>query len=182
MTHGTAQQIGQKFDKGTAIMSAQPLQPIVSRIAIFGHPLHPALIHIPVAALIAVLATDITYLVTGDYFWARASLWLVGVGTATGAVSGTAGVLDLALVPQIRRLITAWCHGILAVMLMSLAALNWLLRYEGGADTAILPWGIYLSGISAALVVATGSRGAQLVFEHAVGVDVEDAADKRPDI
>jgi uncharacterized membrane protein len=158
------------------------LRPIISRVSLFGHPLHPALIHFPVAALFGLIATDLAYLLTGDYFWARAGLWLSGIGALGGAISGCAGLADLLLVRQIRRVVTAWCHAILAVMLLSLASLNWLLRFSEGADTGIVPWGLYLSLLSGLLIAATGFLGAQLVYEYAVGVDLEEAAENRPDI
>jgi uncharacterized membrane protein len=157
------------------------LRPIVSRIKVFGHPVHPALIHFPVAALMGLMATDLAYVLTRDDFWARAGLWLAGVGALGGGISGCAGLADLVLVKQIRRLVTAWCHAILAVMLLVLAALNWLLRFSTEADVAIIPWGLYLSLLSGLLMSATGYLGAQLVYEYAIGVDIEEAAAKRPD-
>src|SRR5690554_4911490 len=129
--------------------------PILSRMAIRGHPLHPMLIHFPVAALIGLMATDLAFIFSGDDFWARASLWLAGVGALGGWISGLAGLVDLITVARIRRLITAWNHAILAVMLLSLATLNWLLRADGSA-TQILPWGIYLSLLTALLISITG--------------------------
>src|SRR5690554_3617551 len=156
------------------------LKPIVSRAAIAGHPLHPALIHFPVAALIGLMATDVAYLITADAFWARAGLWLVGVGTVGDAVSGCAGLVDLVAVRPIRRLVAAWSHGLLAVMLLSLAALNWLLRYQVGAETAIWPWGIYLSVLSGLLIAVTAFLGGRLVYEYAIGIDLEEAAEQRP--
>jgi uncharacterized membrane protein len=158
------------------------LRPIISRVSLFGHPLHPALIHFPVAALFGLIATDLAYLLTGDYFWARAGLWLSGIGAVGGDVSGCAGFADLILVRQIRRVVTAWCHAILAVMLLSLATLNWLLRFSTEADVAILPWGLYISLLTGLLIAVTGFLGAQLVYEYAVGVDLEEAAEKRQDI
>lgn len=151
-----------------------PLQPIGSRMAIQGHPLHPVMIHFPVAALIGLLAADLAYWYTGDFFWARASLWLAGVGAAGGWLSGIVGLIDLTTVMRIRRLVTGWCHAMLAVMLLSLASLNWLLRI-GDPEINILPWGLYVSGISGVLIAATGFLGGQLVYEYGVGVDIEGA-------
>ena len=147
---------------------------ISSKMSIAGHPIHPMLIHFPVAALIGLIAADLAYVLTGDYFWARAGVWLVGVGVVGGWVSGSVGLLDLLLVDKIRRLITAWCPAILAVMLLSLATLNWMLRI-GQADAAILPWGLYLSLASGVLIALTSFFGGQLVYDHAVGVDYEEA-------
>lgn len=149
-----------------------PYQPIGSRMAIMGHPIHPVLIHFPVAALIGLLAADLAYWFTGDFFWARAGLWLAGVGAVGGWLSGVIGLIDLTTVMRIRRLITGWCHAMLAVMLLSLASLNWLLRV-GDPEVNILPWGLYVSGISGLLIAATGFLGGQLVYEYGVGVNTE---------
>lgn len=151
--------------------------PIRSRAAIRGHPLHPLLIHFPIAALLMLTASDVGYLITGDPFWARAGLWLAGIGTILGTISGLAGAVDLITVSRIRRLITAWAHALLAVMLLSLASLNFLLRLNDPI-AHLLPWGLYLSLLSTALIQVTGLLGGQLVYEYAIGVDFEEAASR----
>ena len=82
-------------------------------------------------------------------------------------------MIDLLSVSQIRRLITAWCHAILAVMLLSLASLNWLFRLDT-ADVNIFPWGLYLSLLTGVLIASASYLGGRLVYEHAVGVEVEE--------
>lgn len=149
--------------------------PVLSRMAIRGHPLHPMLIHFPVAALIGLVATDLAYIFTADPFWARAGLWLAGTGALGGWISGLAGLVDLTTVPRIRRLVSAWSHAILAVMLLSLATFNWLLRVDG-PESRILPWGVYVSLLTALLIFVTAVFGARLVYEYAVGVDTEETA------
>ncbi|HRP74729.1 MAG TPA: DUF2231 domain-containing protein [Rhodocyclaceae bacterium] len=153
---------------------AGPLQQrtIHSRAALAGHPLHPVMIHFPVAALLGLIGTDLGYLYSGDPFWGRAGLWLAGVGAVGGWIASIAGAIDLFTVREVRRLITAWCHAVLAIMMLSLASLNWVLRFE--AAEAIYPWGLYISLLTGALIAATGFLGGQLVYEHAVGVNVED--------
>nr|WP_240931488.1 DUF2231 domain-containing protein [Azotobacter chroococcum] len=148
-----------------------PEQTIRSRAALGGHPLHPMMIHFPVAALFGLVASDLGYLLSGDPFWARASLWLAGVGAFGGWLASIAGLVDLFSVRRIRRLVTGWCHAILAVMMLSLASLNWLQRYLDAEQ--ILPWGLYLSLLTALLIGLAGWLGGRLVYEHAVGVDVE---------
>lgn len=155
-----------------------PKSPIHSRAAIMGHPLHPVLIHFPVAALLMLIAADAAYLVTGDFFWARAGVWLAGVGAIGGAVSGIAGLIDLTTVSRIRQLVTAWSHSLLAVMLLSLASLNWMLRFEDPA-AYILPWGAFLSLLTGGLIAITGFLGGQLVYEYAIGVDFEEAMSRK---
>ncbi len=150
-------------------------EPILSRVSIMGHPLHPVLIHFPVAALLMLVGTDLGYLYTGDFFWARGGLWLAGVGAAGGWVSGLAGLIDLVTVPRLRRLITAWSHAIIAVMLLSLASCNWLLRL-GQPDAFIWPWGLGASLITAALIAAAGFLGGRNVGVDTDGAQVRHAS------
>lgn len=146
-------------------------QKIESRASIAGHPLHPMMIHFPVAALLGLIGADVAYLITSDVFWARAGLWLAGIGAFGGWLASVAGAIDLFTVRRIRRLITGWCHAILAIMMLSLASLNWVQRFE--AAEAIYPWGLYLSLLTGVLIAVSGWLGGQLVYEHAVGVEVE---------
>ncbi len=151
---------------------------IVSRMSILGHPIHPMLIHFPVAALLLLIGTDIGYVLTGDFFWARAGVWLAAIGMAGGWVSGSVGLLDLIIVEQIRRLITAWCHALLAVMLLSIATLNWFIRV-GEPELLILPWGLYLSLLTGLLITITSLLGGELVYDYAVGVSPKKMAERR---
>ena len=153
-------------------MASPPQHTIHSRAAVAGHPVHPVMIHFPVAALLGVIGTDLGYLYSGDPFWARTGLWLAGVGAFGGWIASVAGAIDLFTVREVRRMITAWCHAILAIMMLALASLNWLQRFE--AAEAIYPWGLYVSLLTGVLILVTGAFGGQLVYEHAVGVNVED--------
>ena len=147
---------------------AQP--PIPSRMSILGHPIHPMLIHLPVAALLGLVASDVAYIFTEDDFWARASLWLAGVGAFGGWLAGAAGLVDIATVAGIRRLITSWCHAIVAVMLLSIATFNWLIRVNDAGEW-LQPWGLFLSILAAVLIAVASVLGGQLVYEHGVGVE-----------
>jgi uncharacterized membrane protein len=151
--------------------TAAPAETIHSNAAIAGHPLHPMLIHFPVAALVGLPAADAAFLWSGDPFWARAGLWLAGVGATGGWVASVAGLVDLLSVQAIRRKVTAWSHALLAVMLLSLATLNWLLRLRLGADASVLPLGIGLSVLNLLLIALAAFLGGKLVYEHAVAVD-----------
>lgn len=147
-------------------------QPIDSRMAIAGHPIHPTLIHFPVALLLAAVLSDGAFFYTHDPFWARGSVWLIGLGVAGGWVAGTVGLIDLLTVKRIRLLITAWNHAILAVVMLSIASFNWMIRIED-AQGFIYPWGIYLSLLTAVMILLASLAGGQLVYEHGVGVSVD---------
>ena len=143
---------------------------IPSNAAIAGHPLHPMMIHFPVAALLGLVASDLAFLWTLDPFWWRAGLWLSGIGAFGGWIASSAGLVDLLTVLQIRRKITAWCHALLAVMMLSLASLNWLLRFSTEPDDPQIFWGLFLSLLTAGLIALAAFLGGRLVYEHAVAV------------
>jgi uncharacterized membrane protein len=144
-----------------------------SWIAIGGHPLHPMLITFPIAFLSGGLACDLGFWWTGDPFWARAALWIIGAGLAMGTLAAIAGTLDFLLIKEIRFHVTSWSHMLMAVMLLSLAAANWWLRVDDPA-LGVLPWGLFLSGASALALGVAGWLGGKLVFEHSVGTGEEE--------
>ena len=147
---------------------------ISSNAAIAGHPLHPMMIHFPVAALLGLVASDLAFLWTLDVFWWRAGLWLSGIGAFGGWIASAAGLVDLLTVEQIRRKITAWCHALLAVMMLSLASLNWLLRFSTEPDDPHILWGLCLSLLTAGLIALAAFLGGRLVYEHAVAVAAQE--------
>jgi uncharacterized membrane protein len=149
-----------------------PVKPIESRLSFRGHPIHPTLVHFPVALLLSAVASDAAYFFTQDPFWFRASIWLVGVGALGGWFAGLVGLAELLLTRPIRHLITGWNHGILAVVMLSLATFNWMIRIEGSPELVYL-WGFYMSVLTAGMILVTSVYGGQLVYEHAVGVNVE---------
>ncbi|OGB26127.1 MAG: hypothetical protein A3I66_13570 [Burkholderiales bacterium RIFCSPLOWO2_02_FULL_57_36] len=145
-----------------------------SVIAIAGHPIHAMLISFPVAFLLAGLASDLAYWWSEDPFWARMSIWLIGAGFVMGSLASIAGTLDFLLVKEIRRHVTSWSHFIAAIMLVSLAAANWWLRVPN-PEEMLLPWGLFMSGVTTLSIGTVGWFGGKLVFHHNVGGDTSDA-------
>lgn len=139
-----------------------------SVIAIAGHPIHAMLISFPVAFLLGGLASDVAYWWTGDPFWARFSLWIIGAGFIMGSLASLAGTLDFMCVKEIRRHVTSWSHFIAAIMLVSLAATNWWLRIPD-PEGMLLPWGLFMSSVTAVSLSTVGWFGGKLVFHHNVG-------------
>jgi uncharacterized membrane protein len=147
----------------------RPDDNLASRLAIKGHPLHAMMVTFPIAFLISVAATDLAWILLQDDFWARLSLWLVGAGAFAGAAAGLAGTIELLLIPGVRRRGVSWSHFIAAITLISVAFTNWYLRLAGPAEM-ILPWGFTLSVLGAVLVAVAGWLGANLVFDHRIGI------------
>ncbi len=153
----------------------RPDDDLESRVAIAGHPLHAMMVTFPIAFLIAVAATDLAWVFLQDDFWARMSLWLVGAGAVTGLAAGLAGTIELLIIPGVRRRGASWSHFVAAITLISIAFTNWFLRLAG-PEEMILPWGLMLSLLGAVMVGVSGWLGANLVFEHQIGV-VDDDGD-----
>lgn len=145
-----------------------------SFVAVAGHPLHPMLVAFPIAYLVGALASDAAFWWTGDPFWARVSLWVLGSGFLMGAIAAAAGTMDFLIVREIRHHVTSWSHFLAAVMMLSLTGANWWLRVPD-AEAGVLPWGIYLSLISVLALTVAGWLGGKLVFEHNVGSDNDHA-------
>lgn len=144
-----------------------------SFVAIAGHPIHPMLVTFPIAYLLGAFASDLAFWWTGDIFWARVSIWVIGIGLLMGSLAALAGMLDFMLVREIRRHITSWSHFLAAIMMLALTAANWWMRVPDAAG-GVLPWGIFLSGISAGALSFAGWLGGKLVFEHNVGTGEEE--------
>lgn len=142
-----------------------------SFVSVAGHPIHAMLVAFPIAYVLGGLASDLAFWWTGDPFWARASLWIIGAGLAMGSLAALAGMLDFLLVREIRHHVTSWSHFLAAVMMLALTAANWWLRVPD--PQSVLPWGIFLSGITAVALSVAGWLGGKLVFEHKVGTGEE---------
>jgi uncharacterized membrane protein len=143
-----------------------------SAVAVAGHPIHPMMVTFPIAFLTTVLASDLAFVFFGDPFWARMSLWLLGIGAFGGIGAGIAGAVEVLVVEGIRRRAAAWSHFVAAVMLLSVAFANWVLRLDD-AEAAVTPWGLYLSALGVLMVGLAGWLGGKLVFHHQLGIETE---------
>jgi uncharacterized membrane protein len=142
---------------------------ITSTAAINGHPLHPMLVPFPIVLLTAALASDIGYLITGDSFWARASLWLVGLGAVAGLLAGAIGAIDFFTIGPVLRSNTARIQAAGNVIAVVLSLTSYLIRL-GDPEGAVLWTGLAVSIVVVAILVVTGWLGGELSFRHRVGV------------
>src|SRR5450631_1010620 len=102
-----------------------------SRAAIGNHPVHPALVTLPIGAFFLVLVGDLAHARTGADFWYSFSFVSLGVGIVTALVAATAGFVDYYGVKmsdagfRIARI-----HMVLNLTGVALYALNWYLRSD----------------------------------------------------
>jgi uncharacterized membrane protein len=146
---------------------------VSSRIALAGHPIHAMLVTFPIALIVATLGADIFWWLTADPFFGRVGLWTSGWGFGMGVLAAVAGTVELLAGAGIRRNPASWSHAVSAMSLLAVIGANWGWRLMH--DTAaILPWGLLLSAGGLVLVAIAGWQGGRLVFEHGVGVILND--------
>ncbi|HWJ73848.1 MAG TPA: DUF2231 domain-containing protein [Kaistia sp.] len=139
-----------------------------SAIALVGHPIHVLMVHFPIAFVIATLGIDVVYWWSGDVFWLRAGLWSAGVTFWTGVAASLVGTGELLLVRGIRLREASWSHAIAAMTLVAITAANWGIRLD--YPQSVLPHGLALSALAAAMAGFAGWHGGKLVFDHGIGI------------
>jgi uncharacterized membrane protein len=144
-----------------------------SVVAVAGHPIHAMSVAFPIALIISTLGCDLFFWWTGDPFWPRAALWASGFAFFFGLIAGASGTAELLLVPGIRKRVASWTHAVVAVMLLSIAGLNWGLRLEDHV-AAVLPVGLFTSTLASLFVGLAGWHGGKLVFDHGIGLMVSE--------
>jgi uncharacterized membrane protein len=132
------------------------------------HPIHPMLIPFPIAFLVGAFLADVLFAMNGDVFWARAATYLLGAGIVMALLAAVFGFIDFFGSPRIRDISHAWQHMFANLLAVVVAAVNFVLRIGGNADS-VLPTGIVLSGITVLILLFSGWRGGDLIYRHGVG-------------
>lgn len=96
------------------------------------------------------LLTDVAYWRTADLMWLNFSCWLLLAGVVTGAVAGAVAILEFLLGAARPR----WAVAMGSAGVFVLAVLNNIV-HAGDGWTAVVPWGLALSGVTVVLIVAT---------------------------
>ena len=78
------------------------------------------------------------------------------------------GTGELLLVPGIRSREASWSHAIAAMTLLAISGANWGLRLD--YSDSVLPHGLALSALAAAMAGFAGWHGGKLVFDHGIGI------------
>jgi uncharacterized membrane protein len=140
---------------------ASPARPPVHAPA---HPLHVILSAYPIACFTGAFVTDLAYVATDEMQWANFSAWLIVVGLVMGVLAGVAGIVDVLFNRRMRMGRSGWPHGLGNLLVMLLALWNAFV-HSRDAYTSVMPLGITLSALTAALVVVTSWLGARQTME-----------------
>jgi uncharacterized membrane protein len=140
-----------------------------------GHPLHPALVHFPIACWSLATAADVASLWWGEPAWRLAGV-LLALGTLIALAAMAAGFVELLKVPaqhpatrdlnrHMLLMLGAWC----------LYAASLFLRLQGTTLTAPDALDLGLSVVGFVVLGIGGWFGGKLVYTHGVGVDTRRA-------
>lgn len=143
---------------------------VPSKVAMFGHALHPILVDFPIAFLIGAFLTDVGYWRTTDLFWARVSAWLIGGGIIIGIAAAILGAIDFFAVVPDKAKRSGWIHFIVNVLALTLALLNILLRLGDQPEQYIVFAGLILSLLTTLLLTIGGWFGGELVMRHGISI------------
>jgi uncharacterized membrane protein len=137
------------------------------------HPLHPALVHIPIAAWLGAAVCDLLSIRNiGGNVLVQLSYFAILVGTVVAVPTLITGLADFL---EIKREKPAWkiglTHGILNVIATGIFAYNLPLRWHTfrTAPAALdLEWKLSLAG--AVLTLISSYLGGYIVYQHGIGV------------
>lgn len=139
----------------------------------YGHPLHPALVAVPIGAWVGSVVLDIASRFVGSAAAAsHAAWWLIGLGVLGALVAASVGALDLFGIPTGTR---AWRVGLvhMACNLTATAAfaLCWLLRRDDVGPAQGTSTGHLALSVGALLLLGVGGfLGGELVYRYGVRV------------
>jgi uncharacterized membrane protein len=137
----------------------------------YGHPLHPALVAVPIGAWIASFVFDIaSHLVKEPGFLTQGSRWLIGLGVLGALAAAMVGFLDLFAIPTGTRVFRiGLLHMSINLGVTVAYVVGFLIR--GGSATGPVGWGpLVLSGLTLAALGVSGYLGGELAYHYGVRV------------
>jgi uncharacterized membrane protein len=146
-------------------------RPVTVLAGLYGHPLHPALVAIPIGAWISSGVFDLaSHLVDDPVVFAQAARWLIGVGVLGALFAAMIGLLDLLAIPTgTRAFRTALLHMSLALTATILYGIGFAVRDP--EPTGAVPVGpIVLSAAALLALGGTGYLGGTLAYRYGVRV------------
>jgi uncharacterized membrane protein len=138
-----------------------------------GHPLHPALVHLPIGAWFAACVLDvINRFGPQAESWARLAMYFVIAGLVMALLAVPTGIADWS---EIKKEKPAWKLGLYHMIVNAIAAVVWCgnlglrLRRLDSAEP-ISEAVLTTSVVGALLLVISGYLGKLMVFDHGISV------------
>ena len=142
-----------------------------SRAKLFGHPVHPMLIVMPLGLFISAGILDAVYLGTRNAALGTVGFWNIGIGILGGLLAAIFGLIDWLAIPSgTRAKRIGLMHAGINVVVIAILALVWLDRYVT-VDHLPSMQNVMIEAGALASVMVAGWLGGELVDRLGVGVD-----------
>ncbi len=143
-----------------------------SRASIGNHPLHPAMVALPIGAFFLAMISDIGFLNDPRPFWAEMAYYAIGIGVVTALIAAVLGFIDFLGLPdgsKVRQI--AIFHMAINVGAVILYAASFYLRHNAeGVAYAPSTAALGASFLALATLLVGGWLGGKMVFELRAGV------------
>jgi uncharacterized membrane protein len=138
-----------------------------------GHPLHPALVHLPAGLWPAALLFDVlSFTRFGGHATVFASFACIAGGLAGGLLAAPTGLADwLDIKPEKPARKLGIYHMVLNLIVTALFALNLLLRWDGfrTADRVSMVQ-LILSVLGVIILAVSGYLGGRMAYDQGIGI------------
>jgi uncharacterized membrane protein len=145
---------------------------VKSRAAIGDHPLHPAIVPLPIGCFFLALVADVLHAATKNVFWYDVAHFALGLGILTALCAAVLGFIDFF---GVKMSMAGWrlakWHMGLNLTAVVLYALGWLIRRDHaavGTDRWLVAFGLEV--VPFLILGVSGWLGGKMSYEHKVGV------------
>jgi uncharacterized membrane protein len=140
-----------------------------------GHPLHPAVVHVPTGLFPAALVFDLLALAAapdGDNAAVQCSFWSLAIGLAAVLVAVPTGLADWSdIKPDKPARKLGVYHLSLNVLVTLLMAASLWLRWRHGSDASRPPIAaVALCALGNVVLAVSGYLGGRMVYQYGIGV------------
>ncbi|PSL34501.1 DUF2231 domain-containing protein [Chitinophaga ginsengisoli] len=146
---------------------------------LFGHPVHPLLIHFPTALLPMDLGLSILYYTTGNFTYYQAGAYCLWTGVLLGLLAVIAGIIDMTAIPRTNKKAVALAvyHGFLnGLLVLIFAIIAWKSWQASPSHFLAGKMGIILKGILVLALFVGNFMGGKLIYSHHVGITLNKEA------
>jgi uncharacterized membrane protein len=148
-----------------------------SKLSIKGHPIHPAMVALPIGLYFATILADIAfYAFNQDPMWVTASFWAGTAAIVTALLAAIFGFGDYLTQPmddKVHKIATThMIANLITVALFAVAA--FLLKSEAGLTAANMNWVTFLHVVGMGTTLFAGYLGGTMVYKHHLAVLTEE--------
>ena len=131
-----------------------------------GHPVHPALVSLPIGLWIFSLLADVVRGLGGGPVWRDLALYTLGAGIVGALIAAVPGFIDYLTITDARVRDIAVAHMVTMLVVLGVFASSFWLRWIG--TLSALP--VALSVLGVALLGVGAWLGGEMVFVHGQGM------------